>query len=110
MSRQVNSGGADLEAERAALQAELSKAKASLGPSAAARRKRGKELKEAVVNSRRLRSSDRSETVISFRGSQALKDRLALKRSASRAGGEKFNEWMERVIEAALDAEQRDAS
>ena len=110
MSRQVNAGGADLEAERAALQAELMKAKASLGPSAAARRKRGKALKEAVVNSRRLRSSDRSETVISFRGSQALKDRLALKRSASRAGGEKFNEWMERIIEAALDAEQRDAT
>ena len=96
----------DAEAERAALQAELMKAKAALGPSAAARKKRGKQMKEAVVNARRLRSSDRSETVISFRGSQALKDRLAIKRAAARAGGEKFNEWMERVIEAALDADE----
>jgi glycine cleavage system H lipoate-binding protein len=35
-----------------------------------------------------------------------LKERLALRRTASRAGGEKFNEWMERIIEAALDAEE----
>lgn len=104
MSRQT---AGDAEAERAALQAELDKAKASLGPSASARKKRGKEIKERVVNARRLRSSDRSETVISFRGSQALKQRLALRRAASRAGGEKFNEWMERIIEAALDTEDR---
>jgi hypothetical protein len=97
----------DTEAARAAIQAELAKAKASLGPTAAARKTRGKQMKEAVINSRRLRSSDRSETVISFRGSEALKQRLALRRSAARAGGEKFNEWMERIIEAALDAEDR---
>ena len=107
MSRQAPDIAQDADAERAALQAELNKAKASLGPSAAARKKRGKDLKEAVINSRRLRSSDRSETVISFRGSESLKQRLALRRTASRAGGEKFNEWMERVIEAALDAEDR---
>jgi hypothetical protein len=107
MSRQTSDGAQDIEAQRAALQAELNKAKASLGPGAAARKKRGKELKVAVVNSRRLRSSDRSETVISFRGSEALKQRLALRRAASRAGGEKFNEWMERIIDAALDAEDR---
>jgi hypothetical protein len=98
----------DADAERAALQAELMKAKASLGPGAAARKKRGRETKAAVVNARRLRSSDRSETVISFRGSEVLKQRLALRRAASRAGGEKFNEWMERIIEAALDAEVGD--
>jgi hypothetical protein len=102
MSRDV-----DTQSERAALEAELAKAKASLGPTAAARKTRGKQMKEAVINTRRLRSSDRSETVISFRGSLALKQRLALRRSATRAGGEKFNEWMERIIEAALDAEER---
>ena len=107
MSRQTLDGAHDAEAERAALQAELNKAKASLGPGAAARKKRGKDIKDAVINTRRLRSSDRSETVISFRGSEALKQRLALRRAASRAGGEKFNEWMARVIESALDAEDR---
>jgi hypothetical protein len=95
------------EAERAALLADLAKVKAQLGPSASARKKRGKDLKAAVVNSRRLRNGEKSETVISFRGSEALKQRLAQRREASRAGGEKFNEWMARVIEAALDAEER---
>jgi hypothetical protein len=97
------------EAERAALQAELAKAKASLGPSptASARKRRGKALKDAVVNLRRLHNGEHSETVISFRGSEALKERLAQKRVAARSGGEKFNEWMARVIEAALDAEAR---
>jgi hypothetical protein len=95
------------ETERSALQAELDKAKAALGSGAAARKKRGKEQKATVVNARRLRSSDRSETVISFRGSEALKQRLADRRAASRHSGEKFNQWMERLIMAALDAEER---
>jgi hypothetical protein len=56
-----------------------------------------------------LTSATPSETVISFRGSEALKQRLAQRREASRAGGEKFNEWMARVIESALDAEDRDS-
>jgi hypothetical protein len=99
----------DVEAERAALFAELNKAKASLGPSASARKKRGKDLKAAVIRSSRLRNGEKSETVISFRGSEALKQRLAQRREASRAGGEKFNEWMARVIESALDAEDRDS-
>ena len=98
------------EAERAALQAELAKAKASLGPSptAAARKRRGRDLKAAVVKPGRLRNGEHSETVISFRGSEALKERLAQKRAAARSGGEKFNEWMARVIEAALDGEERE--
>ena len=97
----------DLEAERAAVLAELNKAKASLGPSASARKKRGRDLKAAVIKSSQLRNGEHSETVISFRGSEALKQRLAQRREISRAGGEKFNEWMARVIEAALDAEER---
>jgi len=107
MNRQPANGVADVEAERAAIQAELDAAKSALSPTAAARKKRGKALKTAVVDSRRLRSSDRSETVISFRGSEALKQRLAAKRNSARAGGEKFNEWMEQIVEAALDAEER---
>ena len=98
------------ETDRVALQAELDKAKAALGSGAASRKKRAKDLRGAVVNARRLRSSDRSETVISFRGSQSLKQRLAQRRATSRANGETFNMWMERIIVAALDAEDREGA
>ena len=96
-----------MTADRAELQAALDKAKASLGSSAGARKKRGRELKNAVVNASRLRSSDRSETTVSFRCSAALKQRLAAHRVTVRQRGETLNRWMERTIEAALDAEER---
>ena len=102
---------AHAEAQRAIIEREMEEARARIGPpppptDAKSRKKRAKQIKDAVVDQRRLRSSDRSETTIAFRGSHALKRQLdALKQDMRASGREKFNEWMERAIEAALDAE-----
>jgi hypothetical protein len=93
------------EEERARLQAELERAAATLRPSASARKQRGKQLKKSVVDHSRLRSSHRSETNFAFRCSHDLKQRLAQRRQAMHGTGERFNEWMERVLEDALGAE-----
>jgi hypothetical protein len=93
------------------LKDKLAKAKAALMPhaatSAAARRNRAREQKAAVLGNVRRRDPTRSTSVISFRGSDELKERLARRCEAARHEGERFNEWMERVLLEALDREER---
>lgn len=75
-------------------------------PTAKARKQRGTNLKKGISDSLTGRNGVNSQTVISFRGSEELKDRLAKQKDRCRAQQESLNEWLSRVIEDALAAEE----
>lgn len=98
------------DSEREKLLAEINKYKQTLGSESAnpaARKARGKQVKDAILGSRKGRNGVNSETVISFRGSGDLKERLAIQKARCKGRQETLNEWIASVIEAALDAEER---